>query len=65
MYWLSIFSIIGFLGLIGLVFWFSTTEVFIVELGSGTWWFALLLLALVCILSFTVFVPPLPVLVLR
>ena len=58
MYWLSIFSIIGFLGLIGLVFWFSTTEVFIVELGSGTWWFALLLLALVCILSFTVLFHP-------
>lgn len=58
MYWLSIFSIIGFLGLIGLIFWLSTTEVFIVELGSGTWWFALLLLALVVILSFTVLFHP-------
>ena len=58
MYWLSVFSIIGYLGLIALVFWFSTTEVFIVELGSGTWWFALFLLALVVILSFTVLFHP-------
>ena len=58
MYWLSIFSMIGYLALVGLIFWFATSEVFIVELGSGIWWFALLMLILVCVLSFTIIFHP-------
>lgn len=58
MLWLSAAAFFFYLALLGAFFWFVTTQVFIVELNSGIWWFALLLYILVLILNLGVVFHP-------
>lgn len=58
MLWFTGVVFLIYLALLGAFFWFVTTQVFIVDLNSGIWWFALLFYILVLILGLGVVFHP-------
>lgn len=58
MLWFGLLSLLVYLVLLGAFFYVMTTEVFVVKLNSGIWWFALLLFLICVILNLTVILHP-------